>query len=177
MATIFLLLALLLKAMPLSSQDDRMTSLTTTIDVLPAQLLSRPSATNWLSYNGDYTGRRYSALREVHAGNVAQLRAQWVFHASSSSNLEVTPVVVDGIMFITAANDAFALDAQTGRTLWHYSRPVTEGLIDDASQHHNRGVGIWRSRIYMETDNAHLLCLRSEEHTSELQSLTKLVCR
>jgi len=159
MATIFLLLALLLKAMPLSSQDDRMTSLTTTIDVLPAQLLSRPSATNWLSYNGDYTGRRYSALREVHAGNVAQLRAQWVFHASSSSNLEVTPVVVDGIMFITAANDAFALDAQTGRTLWHYSRPVTEGLIDDASQHHNRGVGIWRSRIYMETDNAHLLCL------------------
>ena len=159
MATIFLLLALLLKAMPLSSQDDRMTSLTTTIDVLPAQLLSRPSATNWLSYNGDYTGRRYSALREVHAGNVAQLRAQWVFHASSSSNLEVTPVVVDGIMFVTAANDAFALDAQTGRTLWHYSRPVTEGLIDDASQHHNRGVGIWRSRIYMETDNAHLLCL------------------
>ena len=159
MATIFLLLALLLKAMPLSSQDDRMTSLTTTIDVLPAQLLSRPSATNWLSYNGDYTGRRYSALREVHAGNVAQLRAQWVFHASSSSNLEVTPVVVDGIMFITAANDAFALDAQTGRTLWHYSRPVTEGLIDDSSQHHNRGVGIWRSRIYMETDNAHLLCL------------------
>ena len=136
-----------------------MTSLTTTIDVLPAQLLSRPSATNWLSYNGDYTGRRYSALREVHAGNVAQLRAQWVFHASSSSNLEVTPVVVDGIMFVTAANDAFALDAQTGRTLWHYSRPVTEGLIDDASQHHNRGVGIWRSRIYMETDNAHLLCL------------------
>ena len=159
MATIFLLLALLLKAMPLSSQDDRMTSLTTTIDVLPVQLLSRPSATNWLSYNGDYTGRRYSALREVHAGNVAQLRAQWVFHASSSSNLEVTPVVVDGIMFITAANDAFALDAQTGRTLWHYSRPVTEGLIDDSSQHHNRGVGIWRSRIYMETDNAHLLCL------------------
>jgi len=159
MATIFLLLALLLKAMPLSSQDDRMTSLTTTIDVLPAQLLSRPSATNWLSYNGDYTGRRYSALREVHAGNVAQLRAQWVFHASSSSNLEVTPVVVDGIMFVTAANDAFALDAQTGRTLWHYSRPVTEGLIDDSSQHHNRGVGIWRSRIYMETDNAHLLCL------------------
>src|SRR5438034_6080598 len=159
MATIFLLLALLLKAMPLSSQDDRMTSLTTTIDVLPAQLLSRPSATNWLSYNGDYTGRRYSALREVHAGNVAQLRAQWVFHASSYSNLEVTPVVVDGIMFVTAANDAYALDAQTGRTIWHYSRPITEGLIDDASQHHNRGVGIWRSRIYMETDNAHLLCL------------------
>jgi len=43
--------------------------------------------------------------------------------------------------------------------LWHYSRPVTEGLIDDASAHHNRGVGLWHSRVYMETDNAHLLCL------------------
>jgi alcohol dehydrogenase (cytochrome c) len=136
-----------------------MTSIVTNIDVGPNQMLSNPVAGNWLSYNGDYTGRRYSALREINAGNVAQLRAQWVFHAFNSSQLEGTPVVVDGIMFMTAANDAFALDAQTGRTLWHYSRPVTEGLIDDASQHHNRGVGIWHSRIYMETDNAHLLCL------------------
>ena len=47
-------------------------------------------------------------------------------------------------MFVTSANDAYALDAQTGRTIWHYSRPITEGLIDDASQHHNRGVGVWR---------------------------------
>jgi len=53
-------------------------------------------------------------------------------------------------MFVTAANDAYALDAQSGRTLWHYSRPITEGLIDDASQHHNRGVGVWRTHIFME---------------------------
>ncbi len=46
-----------------------------------------------------------------------------------------------------------------GRTIWHYSRPITEGLIDDASSHHNRGVGLWHSRLFMETDNAHLLCL------------------
>ena len=150
---------LVLASAPLSAQDSRMTPIVTNIDVDPKQMLSNPVAGNWLSYNGDYTGRRYSALREINAGNVAQLSAQWVFHAFNSSQLEVTPVVVDGIMFITAANDAFALDAQTGRTLWHYSRPVTEGLIDDASQHHNRGVGIWHSRIYMETDNAHLLCL------------------
>jgi alcohol dehydrogenase (cytochrome c) len=62
-------------------------------------------------------------------------------------------------MFVTAANDAFALDAQTGRTIWHHEHPITEGLIDDASQHHNRGVGVLGNRIYMETDNAHLLCL------------------
>jgi alcohol dehydrogenase (cytochrome c) len=135
------------------------TSVTTVVDVLPARLLKSPVAENWLSYNGDYTGRRYSALREVTSANVSRLRAQWVFHAPNSSNLEVTPVVVDGIMFVTVANDAYALDAQTGRAIWHYSRPITEGLIDDASQHHNRGIGIWHSHVFMETDNAHLLCL------------------
>ena len=141
------------------AQDARMTSLATSIDVDPARLSAEPVAGNCLSYNGDYTGRRYSALREINVSNVAELRAQWVFHVQSSESLEVTPVAVDGILFVTAANDAFALDAQTGRTLWHHSHPITEGLIDDASQHHNRGVGIWRKRIYMETDNAHLLCL------------------
>jgi len=137
----------------------QMPSVTARIDVQPSQLLGTPVSQNWMSYNGDYTGRRYSALREISSANVSQLRAQWVFHAPNSNRLEVTPVVVDGIMFVTAANDAYALDAQTGRVIWHYSRPVTEGLIDDASQHHNRGVGIWHTRIYMETDNAHLLCL------------------
>jgi len=62
-------------------------------------------------------------------------------------------------MFVTSANDAWALDAQSGRNALALSRPVTEGLIDDASAHHNRGVGLWHSRVYMETDNAHLLCL------------------
>lgn len=141
------------------AQENGMTSVSTTIDIDPRRLLVSPVAENWLSYNGDYTGRRFSALQEINSSNVTQLRAQWVFHAPNSTNLEVTPVVADGIMFVTVANDAYALDAQTGRVIWHYSRPITEGLIDDASQHHNRGVGLWHSRVYMETDNAHLLCL------------------
>ena len=86
---------------------------------------------------------------------------QWVFHAANSNDMEVTPVVVDGLMLVTAANDVYALDAQTGRVVWHYARPISDGLIDDAAQHHNRGVGVWKSRIYTETDNAHLLCLDS----------------
>jgi alcohol dehydrogenase (cytochrome c) len=142
-----------------AAQDGRVASLAVALDVRAERLLASPVAADWLSYNGDYTGRRFSVLREITAANVAQLRAQWVFHATNSSGLEVTPVVADGIMFVTAANNAYALDAQTGRTLWSYSRPLTEGLIDDAAQHHNRGVGILGSRIYMETDNAHLLCL------------------
>ena len=141
------------------AQDQGKTAISVKIDVQPHELLVQPVGANWVSYNGDYTGRRYSNLDQISAKNVGQLRAQWVFHASNSDNLEVTPVVVDGLMFVTSANDAYALDAQTGRLIWHYSRPVTEGLIDDASQHHNRGVGVWHTRIYLETDNAHLLCL------------------
>jgi len=129
------------------------------LNVDPAQLATARAGANWPSYNGDYTGQRYSSLDQIDRGNVGRLQVQWVFHASNSNLLETTPVVVDGLMFVTAANDAWALDARAGRAVWHYSRPVTQGLIDDASSHHNRGVGVWHSRVYMETDNAHLLCL------------------
>lgn len=114
---------------------------------------------DWPTYNGDYTGRRYSGLTQITLANVGQLRAEWVFHSRNAGTLEVTPVVVDGVMYITASNDAYALNATDGQVLWHYSRPVTDGLIDDASGHISRGVALWGDRLYMETDNAHLLCL------------------
>jgi alcohol dehydrogenase (cytochrome c) len=133
------------------------------VNVKPADLLAVPVGANWVSYNGDYTGRRYSSLSRITTVNVDQLRAQWIFHAANSNLLECTPVVVDGIMFVTAANDVYALEAQTGKQRWHYQRPVTEGLIDDASAHHNRGVAVLGERVYIETDNAHLVSL--DAHT------------
>ena len=136
-------------------------TVTAIMNVTLADLSAAPPDANWPSYNGDYTGRRYSKLDQITPANVSQLRAQWVFHVRNSDSLEVTPVVVNGVMFVTAANDAYALDAQTGRTIWRASRPITEGLIDDASQHHNRGVGVWGPRVYMNTDSAHLLCLHA----------------
>jgi alcohol dehydrogenase (cytochrome c) len=129
------------------------------VNVSADDLRAQPSGASWTSYNGDYTGRRYSGLHEITAANVAQLRASWIFHPSNSERLEVTPVVVGGVMYVTSANDAFALDARTGRVIWHYERPVSTGLLDDAAAHHNRGVGVWRNFLYMETDDAHLLCL------------------
>ena len=134
-------------------------SISTVIDVRAADLLVQPASANWISYNGDYSGQRYSSLAEINPSNLAGLRAAWVFHARDSKRLEVTPLVVDGMMFVTASNDAFALDARTGRMVWRHSWPISEGLIDDAAGHINRGVAVWRDRIYMETDNAHLLCL------------------
>jgi len=144
----------------LARADEKLNApISAAIDVLPEHLLAQPPGANWLSYNGDYTGRRYSSLAEINVNNVDQLRTQWVFHANNSNRLEVTPVVVNGLMLVTVANHALALDARTGRTVWQYERPDTEGLIDDASRHLNRGVGVWRSRVYLLTDNAHLLCL------------------
>jgi alcohol dehydrogenase (cytochrome c) len=129
------------------------------IDVRNEDLLVQPPAANWTSYNGDYSGQRYSSLTQINSTNVGRLQAAWVFHSHDAGRLEVTPVVVNGLMLVTAANDAFALDASTGRVLWHHARPISGGLIDDASRHINRGVGVWKNRVYMETDNAHLLCL------------------
>ena len=114
---------------------------------------------NWVSYNGDYTGKRYSSLTEVTPANVKQLGAKWIFHTKNAGVLQVTPVVVAGVMFVTGSNDAYALDAKTGKQLWHHARGVSTGLIDDASGHINRGVAVLGNRLYMETDNAHLLCL------------------
>jgi alcohol dehydrogenase (cytochrome c) len=122
-------------------------------------LLTTPVSENWPSYNGDYTGRRFSSLREINKANVRQMRAAWVFHPGNSQRLEATPVVIRGVMYVTSANDVFALDARTGRTLWHYSRPVSSGLLDDAAAHKNRGVAVWDNFVYSETDDAHLLCL------------------
>ena len=83
---------------------------------------------NWPSYNGDYTGRRFSGLTQITPQNVEHLQAQWVFHTKTPGVLEATPVVVNGIMYFTGSNDAFALNAQSGEVLWHYSRPISSGL-------------------------------------------------
>lgn len=128
-------------------------------EVDATQLELHSVGADWPSYNGDYTGRRYSSLTQITPENVGHLRAQWIFHSTSPGTLEVTPIVVDGVMYITASNDAYAIDARTGLILWHYTRPLSGGLIDDAAGHISRGVALWGTRLYMETDNAHLLCL------------------
>jgi len=152
-------IALVFTCLAAAAGNDTPATTSTAIDVRSEDLLLQPPAANWISYNGDYSGRRYSSLAEINPGNLAGLRAEWVFHAHNSKRLEVTPLVANGMMFVTESNDASALDARTGRVVWHHSWPVSEGLIDDAAGHINRGVGLWRNRVYMETDNAHLLCL------------------
>ena len=129
-------------------------------EIVTQQMLhSTALLNNWPSYNGDYTGRRFTGLTQITPANASQLQAQWVFHSHNAGTLEATPLVVDGVMYMTGSNDAYAIDAVTGKLLWHHVRGVTQGLIDDASGHINRGVAILGNRLYMQTDNAHLLCL------------------
>ncbi len=157
-AFIVLLLVLACTGLPTTGQEGK-SPVPVETHVSAVDLLTEPVGANWTSYNGDYTGRRFSSLQEINAGNVAQLRAAWVFHPGNSQGLEATPVVIRGIMYVTSANDVFALDARTGRVVWHHQRPLSSGLLDDAAAHKNRGVAVWEHFVYAETDDAHLLCL------------------
>ncbi len=114
---------------------------------------------DWPTYNGDLGGNRHSALSQITPANVAQTRVKWIFSVPGARNLRTTPVVVDGIMYVTAPNEVYALDARSGREIWHYRRPRTAGVIGDAGAGVNRGVAVRGDRLYVVTDDARLLAL------------------
>jgi alcohol dehydrogenase (cytochrome c) len=114
---------------------------------------------DWPRYDGSFTSNRHSALDQINAANVRRLALQWMFAVDGAPRLEATPVVVDGIMYVTAVNAVFALDARSGRQLWAYRRPRTQGLLGEAAGGANRGVGIGGGRVVALTDNAHLIAL------------------
>jgi len=114
---------------------------------------------NWLTYSGSYASQRYSALQQVTAANVKNLELKWVFQAQSLQKFESTPLVVDGVMYLTQSpNDVVALDAKSGRVFWlyHYApspaaRPCC-GIV-------NRGVAILGDSLFMATVDAHLVSI------------------
>lgn len=112
----------------------------------------------WLTYNGNVSGNRYSELEQINTVNASRLGLQWIF-SIPHFGVEATPLVADGMMYFTGPNQVYAIDAVTGRQLWHYSRPTTPGLIGDASLGTNRGLAIFGDKVFMATDNAHLIAL------------------
>jgi alcohol dehydrogenase (cytochrome c) len=114
---------------------------------------------DWTSYDGSYTGNRYSPLEQINTNNIQRLAPAWISPVPNAPRLEVTPVVVDGIMYITGPNEAYALDAVTGRQIWAFRTPRTPGLLSEAGGGANRGVAVAGDRVFMITDNAHLLAL------------------
>ena len=95
------------------------------------------SQVDWTSYNGDASGNRYSNLEQIKKANVARLTPNWMFTIPDAPFLETTPVVVEGIMYFTASNQCIAVDAGSGRELWHFRRDRTKGLGVQAARARN----------------------------------------
>lgn len=118
------------------------------------------SQEDWTTYNGAMTGNRYSALHQITKENVSKLAPKWIFPMEGiTPHNETTPVVIHGVMYVTSGNECWALDAGSGREIWHFQRPRTTGLVGNAAQGMNRGVAWLGDRVFMVTDNAHLLAL------------------
>src|SRR5579864_4796641 len=117
------------------------------------------SQQDWPSYHGDPSGNRYSKLTQIDKSNAARLTARWIFPLPGVTQIENTPVVVEGIMYVSSANECWALDAGTGRVVWHYQRPRTKGLAGNAAVGFNRGVSVSGDRVFQLTDNAHMIAL------------------
>ena len=136
-------------------------------------LLLKPLSDSWPTYSGDYTGRRYSALKQADRNTVKGLTLGWIGRLNPATGAgtfvggegleEYAPggvtekgaiLMVDGILYPTAPDHVWALDARDGRQLWHYYWK-TKGGTHIA----NRGVGIWRNYLFFETPDNYLVSL------------------
>src|ERR1019366_8690008 len=91
------------------------------------------SQTDWPTYNGDPSGNRYSKLTQITKANVSHLTPAWIFPMSNAPQVENTPVVIEGVMYVSNANECYALDAGSGRAIWHFQRPRTKGVAGNAA--------------------------------------------
>jgi alcohol dehydrogenase (cytochrome c) len=131
--------------------------LVTTQDLIDG--LKHPS--RWLTYSGDYTGRRHTPLKQITVDNAHRLAAQWTFQAEGmviGRGFESTPLVMDGVLYITGNNNvAWAVDARSGRQIWRYRRALPPGLTYGAGNPSNRGFAALGDRLFMSTLDGHLL--------------------
>ena len=117
---------------------------------------------NWLTYSGTYRSWRYSPLDQITPANAALLKLQWVFQMPTTLMVETTPLVVDGIMYITEPpSNVVALDARTGRQYWKYRRELPDRINMCCGQV-NRGVAVLNGRVFVGTVDAHLVALNAK---------------
>jgi len=129
-------------------------------DGIPFDDVARPKPGTWPTYHGHLSGNRFSPLDQINTTNVGQLAPKWMFTIHNTPrSLQMTPLVAGGVMYITSVNEAYALDVRTGREIWHYRRARTPNLAGDAGSGINRGVALLGDRVFMVTDNAHVIAL------------------
>ncbi|MSV28348.1 MAG: PQQ-dependent dehydrogenase, methanol/ethanol family [Bryobacterales bacterium] len=118
---------------------------------------SRPG--DWLTYSGNYASYRHSPLRDITAVNASALEIKWIYQARIMEKFQTTPLVADGVMYITTPpNDVAALDAATGVKIWEYRRRIPSKVQTCCGQV-NRGLAILGDRLFMATVDAHAVAL------------------
>ena len=124
----------------------------------PATLLA-PGTDSWPTFNGDYTGRRFSTLTNIDTENVQQLSLAWMFRISSGGGAQLgaiksTPLQINGVLYFSVPDHVWAVDARTGRQLWHYQWQTTGG-----NHLGNRGVAVYEDWLFFETPDCYLVSL------------------
>ena len=126
--------------------------------------IGKPAVTSWPAFNGDYTGQRYSTLTQIAANNVNRLAPSWVFKIATVGVqrgarvpvIKSTPLLVDGVLYITIPDHVWALDARTGKEIWHYDWTDHGGHLIG-----QRGVAIWKATVYFLTPDNWLIALNA----------------
>ena len=117
---------------------------------------------NWVTYSGDYSGRRYSELKQIDANTVSRLMPAWVFQTQVQGKFETTPLVINGIMYFTGPDDhGYAVDARTGRAIWRYERQLPT-RIPACCGRVNRGFAALGNKLFMATLDGHVVALDSK---------------
>jgi alcohol dehydrogenase (cytochrome c) len=122
--------------------------------------LLKPPADSWPGYHGDYSGRRHSSLTQINQENVGTLSLAWAFQTAQAAQIKATPIVVDGIIYLTVPDNVWAIDARSGHQIWHYTYPPNKGLHIG-----HRGVSIYNGWLFFTTPDAHLVSLNAKDGT------------
>jgi alcohol dehydrogenase (cytochrome c) len=123
---------------------------------------ARSEPGSWLTYSGSYSSERYSALDQIHTGNVADLAVEWVYQTAPGL-VEATPLVADGIMYLTEPpSTVAALDARTGRRIWRWEAAVPDTTLNIGGPRVNRGVALLDGTVFVSTIDARVVALDAE---------------
>ena len=123
----------------------------------PAALL-QPTVDSWPTYHGDYSGRRHSRLTQITPANVHQLTVAWAFQSGQGGGIKCSPILAHGVLYITAPDHLWAIDARSGRQIWNYGYPANKGFKIG-----HRGVAVYRDFVYLTTPDAHLVALDARD--------------
>jgi len=93
----------------------------------PKTLLN-PPADAWLTYHGDYNGQRHSKLTQITPENIGRLKQVWRFQTGQSQVIKASPILVDGVLYVTTPDNIWAINARTAAELWHYEYPANDAF-------------------------------------------------